>query len=196
MTEKEITLISKEVKGIYLSYVSGSYGVYSQTGKSSKIPARSDPQTLYDNLLITDDYDDLDNDNKLLIGSINIKLNEVGTTTATEILMELMTDLYELFFNTNDKYEVKRIIAEMGLRDKVEFERKSFQLRKSGIYDECPTCGKVNKGKFCAECGTKKPEAALRYKCSQCGWEPEDPAHPPKFCPECGHPFNEEDIVK
>ena len=57
-------------------------------------------------------------------------------------------------------------------------------------------CGKVNKGKFCAECGTKKPEAALRYKCSQCGWEPEDPAHPPKFCPECGHPFNEEDIVK
>ena len=60
----------------------------------------------------------------------------------------------------------------------------------------CPTCGKVNKGKFCAECGTKKPEAALRYKCSQCGWEPEDPAHPPKFCPECGHPFNEEDIVK
>ena len=60
----------------------------------------------------------------------------------------------------------------------------------------CPTCGKVNKGKFCAECGTKKPEAALRYKCSQCGWEPEDPTHPPKFCPECGHPFNEEDIVK
>ena len=60
----------------------------------------------------------------------------------------------------------------------------------------CPTCGKVNKGKFCAECGTKKPEAALRYKCNQCGWEPEDPAHPPKFCPECGHPFNEEDIVK
>ena len=60
----------------------------------------------------------------------------------------------------------------------------------------CPTCGKVNKGKFCAECGTKKPEAALKYKCSQCGWEPEDPAHPPKFCPECGHPFNEEDIVK
>jgi len=60
----------------------------------------------------------------------------------------------------------------------------------------CPTCGKVNKGKFCAECGTKKPEAALRYKCNQCGWEPEDPAHPPKFCPECGHPFNEDDIVK
>ena len=60
----------------------------------------------------------------------------------------------------------------------------------------CPSCGKVNKGRFCSECGAKKPEAAPQYKCSQCGWEPEDPARPPKFCPECGHPFNEEDIVK
>ena len=60
----------------------------------------------------------------------------------------------------------------------------------------CPTCGKVNKGKFCAECGTKKPEGALKRKCDKCGWEPEDPAHPPRFCPECGDPFTEEDIVK
>ena len=59
----------------------------------------------------------------------------------------------------------------------------------------CPSCGAVNKGKFCAECGAKKP-AALVYKCGKCGWEPEDPAHPPKFCPECGDPFTTEDIVK
>ena len=60
----------------------------------------------------------------------------------------------------------------------------------------CPNCGKVNKGKFCAECGTKKPGGALKYKCDKCGWEPEDPAHPPRFCPECGDPFSEEDTVK
>ena len=60
----------------------------------------------------------------------------------------------------------------------------------------CPKCGKVNQGKFCQECGEKKPEGALTYKCDKCGWEPEDPANPPKFCPECGDPFGEEDIVR
>ena len=58
----------------------------------------------------------------------------------------------------------------------------------------CPKCGAVNLGKFCAECGAKKPVDAPLYKCDKCGWEPEDPAHPPKFCPECGDPFDDKDI--
>ncbi|MBR1853454.1 MAG: SPFH domain-containing protein [Lachnospiraceae bacterium] len=56
-------------------------------------------------------------------------------------------------------------------------------------------CGTVNQGKFCTECGAKKPEGAPLYKCDKCGWEPEDPAHPPKFCPECGDIFDENDRV-
>jgi len=54
-------------------------------------------------------------------------------------------------------------------------------------------CGTVNKGRFCSECGRKKPEGVPLYRCDKCGWEPEDPAHPPKFCPECGDPFDEGD---
>ena len=57
----------------------------------------------------------------------------------------------------------------------------------------CPTCGKLNKGKFCAECGTKKPAGTPKYKCDKCGWEPEDPSNPPKFCPECGDIFDDSD---
>ncbi len=55
-------------------------------------------------------------------------------------------------------------------------------------------CGAVNKGKFCPECGKPKPAGAPLYRCDKCGWEPEDPMHPPKFCPECGDVFDENDV--
>jgi membrane protease subunit (stomatin/prohibitin family) len=58
----------------------------------------------------------------------------------------------------------------------------------------CAACGAANKGKFCAECGAKKPAGAKVYRCDKCGWEPADKANPPKFCPECGDVFDEGDL--
>lgn len=57
------------------------------------------------------------------------------------------------------------------------------------------SCGAINQGKFCQNCGAKKPEGAPLYKCDKCGWQPDDPHNPPKFCPECGDVFDENDIV-
>ena len=55
-------------------------------------------------------------------------------------------------------------------------------------------CGAVNQGKFCSQCGAKRPAGAPLYRCDKCGWQPEDPTHPPKFCPECGDPFDDNDL--
>ena len=57
------------------------------------------------------------------------------------------------------------------------------------------SCGTVNKGKFCQNCGAKKPAGVPQYRCDKCGWEPEKGATPPKFCPECGDPFDDGDVI-
>ncbi len=56
------------------------------------------------------------------------------------------------------------------------------------------TCGTLNQGKFCMNCGKPKPASAPLYRCDKCGWQPADPHNPPKFCPECGDIFDENDV--
>lgn len=55
-------------------------------------------------------------------------------------------------------------------------------------------CGAQNPAgaKFCASCGTKH---AGGLKCDKCGFVPDPTAPAPKFCPECGDPFNEADAT-
>ncbi|MBQ6348998.1 MAG: zinc ribbon domain-containing protein, partial [Clostridia bacterium] len=56
-------------------------------------------------------------------------------------------------------------------------------------------CGAVNDGNFCPNCGTKRPEKKRVFRCDKCGWTPDDPTKPPKFCPNCGDPFNAGDEI-
>ena len=45
------------------------------------------------------------------------------------------------------------------------------------------SCGAVNTGKFCAECGKPRPAAAPVYRCNKCGWQPDEPASSAEILP-------------
>ncbi len=47
-------------------------------------------------------------------------------------------------------------------------------------------CGHVNQGRFCMECGGKKPDSR---QCANCRWKCPEDGKEPNFCPECGNPF-------
>ena len=49
---------------------------------------------------------------------------------------------------------------------------------------KCPNCGTPITGRFCTECGTKKPEPVQDKFCPECGSKVSDSA---KFCVNCGH---------
>jgi len=72
-------------------------------------------------------------------------------------------------------------IAAMQQQQQVQQTAPTPQTAASGW--KC-ACGAVNSGKFCTECGAKKPA-----RCDKCGWAPKEDEPTPKFCPECGDPF-------
>lgn len=105
----EIALISVESSGVYLSYLNREYILYFVDGKPSKFSdIKQDPQELYDNLITSATYDELDNNNKLLIGAITSKTN---TGNAMGILEVLLEDIHTLYFNTPAE-TLKGIISE------------------------------------------------------------------------------------
>ncbi|MBQ8355128.1 MAG: DUF4428 domain-containing protein [Oscillospiraceae bacterium] len=54
-------------------------------------------------------------------------------------------------------------------------------------------CGTMNTGRFCNECGTSRFEPRQIW-CSECSWTIEEEGQVPKFCPNCGKKFNNDDI--
>lgn len=67
-------------------------------------------------------------------------------------------------------------------RRQMESEKSAEGTVKSNGGAWTCSCGNVNSGKFCSECGAKKPEPKASF-CTECG-SPLPPSA--KFCPECG----------
>ncbi len=91
------------------------------------------------------------------------------------------------------QYEASLVIREEDSVDDEDIIDVDYSDVETNIW-VC-VCEAENKGKFCMECGKAKPAGLPQYRCDKCGWEPNDKTRPPKFCPECGDPFDEGDIV-
>lgn len=103
-------------------------------------------------------------------------------------------NLYEMSQNQNSLKqtmpEKEEWICSCGTKNTGKF---CIECGKPRVNGWVCSCGNINKGKFCSECGKPKPADEPLYRCDKCGWEPEDPHHPPKYCPECGDIFDDND---
>lgn len=83
-------------------------------------------------------------------------------------------------FNPNEKKGKGENGEQEGRQESAQQEQAQSQEAQGWT---CPACGaKGNTGKFCTECGAKKPEGDGSWTCPQCGHQ----GNTGKFCTECG----------
>lgn len=86
-------------------------------------------------------------------------------------------------FAMNQQYQAQQ--AQQAQMQQAAAAAAAAQQAPTADQWKCPACGKMATGKFCTECGAKKPEApaAGEWKCPACG-----SIATGKFCTECGAP--------
>lgn len=59
------------------------------------------------------------------------------------------------------------------------------------------SCGAMNTGKFCPNCGSPRPQQNMGQRsvqCDKCGWRLNPGEQIPRFCPNCGDPIDGYDV--
>ncbi len=93
--------------------------------------------------------------------------------SATE---KLLTDMIKMNSIINSMAHAQKISKEDMLQEAIVEKKAQWNC----------SCGNVNTGNFCTQCGSTKPVALT---CSNCGWTPKKGESLPNFCVECGTRF-------
>ncbi|MCH1712010.1 MULTISPECIES: SPFH domain-containing protein [Lactococcus] len=85
------------------------------------------------------------------------------------------------------------VLGQASASNQAQMAQQEKAATKSEDTWTCSACGTENAGKFCSNCGEKKPEVQANLKiemaCSACNAVVNLANGGPKFCPECGQPF-------
>lgn len=85
------------------------------------------------------------------------------------------------------------VLGQASASNQAQMAQQEKAATKSEDTWTCSACGTENAGKFCSNCGEKKPEVQANLKiemaCSACSAVVNLANGVPKFCPECGQPF-------
>ncbi|MFK4895960.1 SPFH domain-containing protein [Lactococcus petauri] len=85
------------------------------------------------------------------------------------------------------------VLGQASASNQAQMAQQEKAATKSEYTWTCSACGTENAGKFCSNCGEKKPEVQANLKiemaCSACNAVVNLANGVPKFCPECGQPF-------
>lgn len=106
---------------------------------------------------------------------------EADQKTETADMQVAASEMKSMFEEQKDGEVEKETALEIE-EEKAEPEKKDAGTKKIWI---CKSCGTENSGKFCMECGEKKPRSEY-WQCPVCGTESKG-----KFCPECGTKRND-----